>query len=591
MKKRWKIAPSDKGTQEALARELNVLPLTAGILINRGLVEADKAFLFLRPSLDGLHDPFLLKDMDKACGRIVSAMAQGEKIAVYGDYDVDGVTAASCLFLFFRELGVEITPYIPRRLSEGYGLNADAIKKLHAEGVKLIITVDCGSSNNDEIILANSLGVDVIITDHHEMSEKPPAFAVINPKAKGCPFPFKGLAGVGVAFNLMMAMRVLLRKQGWFEMERGLPSSRRKNGEPNLKKYLDLVAIGTIADVVPLVDENRIFASCGLRELEATERPGLIALKEAARVRPGRIDATTVAFQLAPRLNAAGRVASASLAFTLLTTEDAQEATRLADALNSENASRQRIEEGILQDALTMIGAGVGDRGIVLASEGWHAGVIGIVASRLVDRYCRPVVMIALDNGVGKGSARGVKSFDLLAGLESCAELLVRFGGHKAAAGLTVRQENVEAFREKFLYHLKQSLPDEALEREIDLDALTTLDALDLRQAEEFLTLAPFGSCNPEPVLGVLDASILATEVVGTKHLRFKLKQNGRAGNSIGSMGSIGGIGFGLAEMHPMKGPGYSLAFSPYVDEWQGTRRLKLRIKDVQRFNEEGNPH
>ncbi|MBI5970323.1 MAG: single-stranded-DNA-specific exonuclease RecJ [Deltaproteobacteria bacterium] len=572
MKKRWKIAPSDKGIQEALCRELNVLPLTAGVLINRGLVEADKAFSFLRPELSGLHDPFLLGDMDKACGRIVSAFEREEKIAVYGDYDVDGVTAASCLYLFFHELGVEVAPYIPRRLSEGYGLNSEAIKKLHAEGVKLIITVDCGSSNNIEIAFANSLGVDVIITDHHEMGNLPPAFAVINPKRKDCAFPFKGLAGVGVAFNLMMALRVILRRQGWFETE------RCKNHEPNLKKYLDLVAIGTIADMVPLVDENRIFASCGLGELETTCRPGLIALKEAARVLPGRIDATTVAYRLAPRLNAAGRVGSASLAFALLTTQDAGEARSLADALNAENASRQRIEEGILHDALSMLGDGVIGKGIVLASEGWNAGVIGIVASRLVDRYCMPVVMIAIDkdNGVGRGSARGVKAFDLLSGLESCATQLVRFGGHKAAAGLTVRQENIGAFREEFMAHLNQVLPDSAIGHEIELDALTTLDSLDLRQAEEFGQLAPFGSCNPEPVLGAMDASILATEVVGAKHLRFRFKHNGN---------NIGGIGFGLADMHPMKGTGYSLAFSPYVDEWQGTRSLKLRIKDVRRFD------
>ncbi len=563
--------------QEALARELNVLPLTAGILINRGLVEADKAFSFLRPSWGGLHDPFLLKDMDRACGRIVSAMSKSERIAIYGDYDVDGVTASSCLYLFFKELGVEAASYIPHR-REGYGLNAEAIKKLAADGATLVITVDCGSSNSDEVALAKSLGMDVIITDHHEMFVPPPAFAVINPKAKDCAFPFKGLAGVGVAFNLMMALRAELRRQGWFAGE------RCKRGEPNLKKYLDLVAIGTIADVVPLVDENRIFASCGLKELEATERPGLIALKEAARVRSGRIDAGTVAFQLAPRLNAAGRVSCASLAFKLLTTFDAAEATRLADALNAENAGRQRIEEGMLQDALEMIGAGAAGKGIVLASEGWHAGVIGIVASRLVDRYNRPVVMIALDkeSGVGKGSARGVKSFDLIEGLDACAARLVRFGGHKAAAGLTVMRENIAAFRVEFLRHLGEALPDDDLGREIELDALTTLDALDLRQAEEFQTLAPFGSCNPEPVLGVMDASILATEVVGARHLRFKLARRGRADNSIGG---IGGIGFGLADMHPMKGDGYSLALSPYVDEWQGTKKLKLRIKDVQRFN------
>lgn len=565
MKKRWKVNPANKELQVALARELDVLPLTAGLLINRGLVEADRASLFLRPDLAALHDPFLFEDMGRAVERIIAAMRGKEKIVVYGDYDVDGVTSCSLVYLFMKECGIEIESYIPERQSEGYGLNIEAIKKLAAAGVKLLITVDCGSSNSEEIAFANTLGINVIVTDHHEMSgTPPPAFALINPKSIGCAFPFSGLAGVGVAFNLVMALRTRLRSTGWFS-----------SGEPNLKKLLDIVAIGTVADMVPLVDENRIFVSFGLRELEATGRPGLKALKDVSRIRPGKCDASAVGYQLAPRINAAGRVSKASLAFRLLTTDDASEAVRLAETLNGENSSRQRLEEGILNEALTAIGTDVANKGIVLAKDNWHMGVIGIVASRLVDRFGRPVVMITVDRatGVGKGSARGIKSFDILKGLKTCEDLLERYGGHKAAAGITVKPGMIESFTERFMKYLNDMITDDDLVREINIDAIVTLDDLNERAIDEITSMAPFGAANSEPLLAVREARIIETEVVGSKHLKFKLNHNGF---------SRSGIGFGLAAMHPMKGDGYALAFSPFFDEWQGSKHMKLRIRDVQ---------
>lgn len=559
-KRRWKVSPANKDLQVELGRELGILPLTAQILVNRGLVDCGTASSFLRPDLGALHDPFLMKDMDRAVERVSRALAARESVAVYGDYDVDGTTSTALMCLFLKEAGADVTTYIPDRQSEGYGLNAEAVRKLAASGVRLIITVDCGSSNREEIELASSLGVDVVVTDHHELSgDAPAASAVVNPKQKGCRFPFKGLAGVGVAFNLIMALRARLRENGWF------PS-----GPPNLKKYLDLVAIGTVADLVPLMDENRVLVHFGLKELENTARPGLKALMETVGLR-GRPGADSIAFQIAPRINAAGRVASASVALRLLVTADAAEAASLAGELDRENAARQRIEAETLEEALAML-EGHSDRGIVLFSERWHPGVIGIVASRLVDRFSKPAVLIALDNGVGKGSARGMRSFDMLEGLRSCSARLERFGGHKAAAGLTVTMENLPAFRDDFLSYANDALTDDDLMPEISLDAVVTLDEVNPRLISEIQSLAPFGQSNREPLLCLPDAQIVGTEVVGNRHLRLRVKHGTCSRNAIG---------FGLARFHPMRGDGYGIAFSPYMDEWQGSRSLRLRVKDI----------
>ncbi len=562
MKKLWKVNPVDRGLIEALARELGILPLTARLLINRGLVSADRASVFLRPELSHLHDPFLLKDMDLAVERIVSALGAGEKIAVYGDYDVDGTTASAVLYQFFRELGVTPVCYMPRRLKEGYGLNMEALKRLGHEGVKVVITVDCGITDIEEVRFARSMGMDVIITDHHEVPERlPDASAVINPKQPGCRFPFKGLAGVGVAFNLVVALRARLRKNGWFRGE-----------VPNLKRYLDLVCIGTVADMVPLVDENRVFVSFGLGELRHTKRVGLRALKDAAGLGSSGLSSESIAYQIAPRINAAGRLGDAKKAFRLLTTEDPAEARALARELDSENSKRQRIEEETLSEALEMLGGEVSEKGIVLSREGWHPGVIGIVASRLVDRFFRPVVLIALDDGVGRGSVRGIEPFDVIEGLRNCSDHLERYGGHKAAAGLTLSEEQMEAFRRSFLDYIDRAVTEEDLVREIKLDAVISLNELDLRALDEIQKLSPHGCANREPLLGVTGADILSTEVVGARHLRFRVRHD----NSMRS-----GIGFGLADLHPIRGSGFDIAFHPYLDEWQGMKSPRLRIKDI----------
>lgn len=572
MKKRWKVSPADENLQGFLAKELNILPLTAQLLINRGLVERDRAFSFLSPALNDLSDASLMKDMDKAVARIADAVSNGEKIALYGDYDVDGTSATALLYLFFKELGVEPLVYIPDRLTEGYGLNTEAVKKLGEAGVNLIITADCGSSNNEEAALARSLGIDMVITDHHEVpSEPPPAHAVINPKQPGCRFPFKDMAGVGVAFYLVMALRARLREGGRF-----------KDNGPNLKNYLDLVCVGTVADVVPLLEENRVFVSHGLKVLEGTERPGLRALKEVAGVRPGVLTAETVAFQLAPRINAAGRLHSALTAFKLFITDDEKEAMGLARTLDQENSSRQRLEGAILEEALAMLdgkvaagaGGARGARGIALSSERWHPGVVGIVASRLAERFTRPTAMIAVDEGagVGRGSVRGIKGMDVLEGLKAAAGFLERYGGHKAAAGLTVKRENIEGFVNAFVAYFTANLTDDDLVPEVELDAFVTLDEIDSMAISEIQRLSPFGRSNRQPLLGARDAHVLKTEVVGRGHLKLTVKQDGCRRRAIG---------FGLGDLHPVKGTGFDIAFYPYMDDWGGTRNIQLKVKDL----------
>ncbi len=567
MKKRWKVTPLDKSLQDKLVRDLNILPLTARILINRGLADSEKASSFLRPGLEDLHDPFLLKDMDKAVGRIQEALQKGEAIAVWGDYDVDGTSSAALVYLFFKSIGHKIYTYIPERQGEGYGLNIKGLKALGEKGVKVVITVDCGTSNHNEISAAAALGIDVLVTDHHEPTEqKLPARAFINPRQEGCAFPFKSLAGVGVAFNLIMALRSRLR-------ESGLITGKG----PNLKRFLDLVAIGTVSDMVPLVGENRIFVRYGLVELTDTERPGLIALKEVSAIPPGPVESYHIGFKLAPRINAAGRIARADMALSLLVTDDAKEAAVMAAALDDANTSRRNMESDIMDEALIMaeslMKVETGPRrAMVLASDNWHQGVIGIVASRLTERFGLPVVMIALDGDIGRGSARGIKAFNILEGIKSNAASLIRFGGHRAAAGFSVSREMVEAFTEGFLAFARETLTEEDLVAEVELDAAVSLRDMSLRAIMEIESLAPFGMANREPLLCLQGATVVGTKVVGGRHLSFRLSEDGARARAIG---------FGMAEMRGLDGTGLSLAFSPYKDTWGGGARPGFRIREV----------
>ncbi len=575
--KRWKIRPAIENPElvEEFCRSLSVQPLTAKLLIQRGHLDTDSASSFLTPNIKELHDPFLLLGMDKAVTRLAAAVTSEvgagvdskERIALYGDYDVDGTTSVWLMTLFFNELGVNPLCHIPDRVTEGYGLNTGAIKELAGKCATIIITADCGSTNHKEVAYAKELGVDVIITDHHELPGGAPggALATINPKQRGCAFPFKGLCGVGVAFNLVIALRARLREAGFFE----------SRNEPNLMQYLDLVAVGTVADMVPLVEENRLLVSLGLKVLARGNRPGLKALMESAGIKPSAVDSRDIGFKIGPRINAAGRVASATIAYRLLITGDIEEAEQLAARLESENASRRELEAVILAEAIEMVESeGKKERAIVLYSEKWHPGVIGIVASRLVERYNRPVVMIAVGNGIGKGSVRSIKSVDVVAALGVCSALLIRFGGHRAAAGLTVDVENIGAFKAAFTEHFNATLTDDDLIGELELDAAVELGDIDLGFAAEVERLAPFGMANREPLLCLKGVSIDRTEVLKSRHLRLFLSQNGEERKAIG---------FNMAEKLPLSGTGYSVAFSTGVNEWRGVKSADIKVKGLKR--------
>ena len=564
-KKRWRVREPELVLQKTLAASLNISTITSQLLINRGISDIQQAERFLSSTLSDIRSPFGMKGMKEGVERVLKALHNKEKIAIYGDYDVDGITSTSILLMFLKSAGVNVSYYIPERIAEGYGLNADAISKLAERGVALLITVDCGISDHPEVKLAKELGMDVIVTDHHEVPDYlPPAYAIINPKQSGCPFPFKNLAGVGVAFNFIIALRATLRDEGfWKEKE-----------VPNLKEYLDLVALGTIADVVPLVDENRIFVKYGLMELTASTKPGIIALKEISGLNDVPINAGMVGYRLAPRINAAGRVGKGVDGVRLLTSESYDEAASIAKLLDDGNKERQGLEEVILREATEMVESGlIFDRkSIVLASESWHPGVIGIVASRIAEKYYRPTVMIALKNGIGKGSARSIHSFMLYEGLKECSHLLNEFGGHDYAAGLSINEENIEKFRDAFERVASNKLSDEDMVPEMDIDATMDLNDVTEGLVKELDNLAPFGEANPEPLLCSTGLGIADCKVVGNNHLKMRVKQGRTVRDAIG---------FGMGNLNLSPGINLDTAFIPQINLWNGGKSIQLKLKDV----------
>ncbi len=566
-RKRWYIKEQDEETQRFLSRELNISPVISQVLINRGIKDVDAADRFLHPNLSHLTPPAMMKDMEKAVGRIVKAILGHEKIMVYGDYDVDGITAVTILVTFLREVGADVSFYTPHRLTEGYGLNLEALNRIRSTGTRLMLTVDCGITDGEAIGFAQSNGMDVIVTDHHEVpDELPPAYAILNPKQKGCGFPFKSLAGVGVAFYLVIALRAKLRDMGFW----------RHNKVPNLKEYLDIVALGTIADIVPLISENRILVKFGLEQLTVSSRPGIIALKEVSGLRDTVITSGMVGFRLAPRINAAGRLSRADDGVRLLTTRDLTEAKEIAMVLDSENTKRQRIEERIVKKAKDIVESDeriLCGRSITLASHDWHTGVIGIAASRLVEEYYRPTVIISLQRGRGKGSARSIEGFHLYHGLMGCAHLLEGFGGHKYAAGLTIDEKNIPAFQNIFEEIVKNELSEEDLIPKIHIDRSITLGDLTWEFLNELKALSPFGASNPEPTFCSSMLSVLGSRVVGNDHLKLKVKEDDILCDAIG---------FNMGKNPPSPGRQIKAAFVPQINDWRGTRTIQLRLKDIE---------
>jgi single-stranded-DNA-specific exonuclease len=577
--KKWEIRPQYHDIQKLLSPELGISPLLSQLLAIRNITTPEEAEMFLSPKLSNLHSPFLMKDMEKAVDRICHAIKEGEQIILYGDYDVDGVTGTSLLFLFLKELGAQVSFFIPGRIEEGYGLHEKVLKKISQQGNQLLITIDCGISDNEQVRFAGQNGLDVIITDHHEVPEQlPPAYAVLNPKRTDCNFPFKGLAGVGVVFKLLMALRKSLRDQGFF------------NGEtpPNLKHYLDLVALGTIADMVPLVDENRILVKYGLNELTHGNRVGIKALKEVCGISAVTITSYLVAFRLAPRINAPGRLSQAVKSVELLTTEDYGMAQELALSLEQENSQRQQLEARIVKEACKLIEATPQweeRKSIVLAGSDWHPGVIGICASRILDKYYKPSILISCDEdkGIGRGSARSTESFDLYKGLKASAHLLQNYGGHRAAAGLTLGLDQLDDFQNHFEKVVSESISQDDFVASILIDAEVSLRQISEKLVHEISLLEPFGLCNPEPLLSSLAFDSYSSRVVGNGHLKLTIKEKNL---------SYDAIGFNLAERFSpvLNGaPNVShqgktkvkIAFVPQINDWQGTRSVQLKIRDI----------
>lgn len=561
MKKHWIVEKENSKLKEKLSKALGISPISAQVLLSRGIEDEAEAESFLKSNLFDLPSPYLLKGMDRAIERIKRAIEKGEKMAIYGDYDVDGVTSTALFYTFLKNLGAPITYYNPDRLKEGYGVNIDAIKKLKGQGASLIVSGDCGITACKEVEEAKKLGIDFIVTDHHKPPETlPEAVAVLNPHQAGCPYPGKEIAGVGVIFNLAIALRRALRNSGFFKRE-----------EPNLGDYLDLVALGTIADCASLTNVNRIFVKEGVKRMSNPRRPGIVALKEVSGIE-GEVNSYDVGFKLGPRINAGGRLQSAGVAVELLISEDLEKARGLAKILNHENSKRQQIEEEIFSDAISQVEGNqrfLEANSLVLSSPKWHPGVIGIVASRIVERYRRPAVLIAVgEGGIGKGSGRSFEGIDLYASLSECRESFEQFGGHELAAGISIKEERIDEFRDRFEKAVSERDGD-FIKLKIDC-ALDFTDVTDSVVSELGL-LAPFGIGNPEPVFLSKSVDVISRRLFKDKHLSLKLRQKGRVFDAIW---------FNLKE--PITVPNQvDVVFIPEISKWNGKREIRLKIKDI----------
>ncbi len=571
MTKRWVIAKPEPALAEALAGELHLAVALAQVLINRGYGDADKASQFLNPQLRQLGNPFDLPEMAAAVDRILLAIENKERVTIYGDYDVDGVTSSALLQLVLRAAGATVTNFLPHRMDEGYGLTQDGIARcLKEHQPQLLLAVDCGTSSVPEIADLKKRKVDTIVLDHHEPAEKlPDCVALVNPKIVaanrirgGGESPRNSfaattpLASVGVSFKLAHAL---------------LKRDRRLSEQIDLREHLDLVAVGTVADVVPLIGENRILVKAGLERLPHTQKIGLRALMDVAGV-PDEVSPYHIGFRIAPRLNAAGRLADAMAALELLLTDDPSRAKELATLLDNHNAERQRIEERMVDEAMAMARAQVQDRVLVLAREGWHVGVIGIVASRVQQEFYKPTVVIGIEDKLGKGSCRSVTGFSIVDALRHCGSLLERFGGHEMAAGLSVKAGNIDPLRQKLNEFAAKTLKDDDRRQRVKIDAVVALDDLDADFFEQLARLEPCGPENPTPVFAVEGVqSRGAPRVVGKNHLRFNVTDGDTTAQAIW---------WGRGDFELPKGK-FDVAFTPELNEFRGVESVQLKVRDV----------
>ena len=560
---RWTVAPAPPAELvKQLSDELTISSSLVSVLINRGIDTFDKAKKYFRPSLDQLHDPFLMDGMHIAVDRLLRARNDKEKILVYGDYDVDGTNGAGLLYLYFKEIGCDVTYYIPDRLTEGYGISQSGVEFAKKEGVTLLISIDCGITALGQVEYANQLGINVLICDHHEPTDElPNAIAILDALKPNCRYPFKSLCGTGVGFKFIQAI------------------ARTLGHEEHIEKYVDFVALATTADIVPLVDENRIFVRLGLDRINSNTRPGIRALLESAGLKIGAIATGQIVFAMAPRINAVGRLGDAKRAVELLVSDNYTDSISFARVLEQENLKRRKIDEGVFIEAQALAEEYFkenGDGAIVMHQEQWHPGVVGIVASRMVEKYYRPAVMLTTLEGVAKGSARSIAGVNIHQALKMVEDKLLQFGGHKYAAGLSVDLDRVDEFRNAFNAVIKNMLTEDLLTPVIHIDTEIDLAELTPKYFRILKQFAPFGPQNMRPTFLVKGVQMIGmSRIVGKDHLRFTIKKMGVTFDCIGF-----GLGY-LQSKVKEKADNFDVVFSIDENDFSGVNLTQLKIKDL----------
>ncbi len=565
-KKKWILLSRNHRKEDILAvsRQYGLPPVIATILLNRGVQEVET---FIHPSAELLPDPFLMKGMEPAVKRILQALDRGEHITVYGDYDVDGITSTAILVSFLKEHKAEVNYYIPDRLEEGYGMNRAAIDKIAALGTSLLITVDCGITAVDEVLYARECGMDVIVTDHHECKEElPKAYCILNPKQPDCPYPFKKLAGVGVVFKLLQALTIQMK----FHMKE------------LIEEYIDIVAIGTVADVMPLVGENRAIVKKGLELLKYTMNRGVRTLMETAKIDTSGLTTGSIGFMIAPRINAAGRMGDPKCAVELLLSKDDRTARRYAEQLDEENRDRQATEISILEDALNIIAYNremEDDYVLVLDYEGWHHGIIGIVASKISEKFNKPCILISTGDGLGKGSGRSIKGFNLFQALEECAGELVKFGGHELAAGLSVETERIGEFRKHINQYAKSVMNEADFVPRIYVDAELPIEYINMNTVERLMILEPYGMGNASPVFFARKLTVTYIRPLSDgKHMKLTLSKDD---NYVEAVGFNMGAYLEKIKLQDM----VDIVFNLDINVFRGERQVQVLLKDL-RFSD-----
>ena len=561
LQRNWLLKQFDKTRVIEISKEFKISPLTSIILYNRGIQNSENISEFLNCELKNLHDPYLLKDMDKAIKRIKQAKESGERITIYGDYDVDGITSIAILYKHLVEMGFEVDYYVPDRIQEGYGVNREALDSIAKRGTKVVITVDTGITAVEETEYAKEIGMDIIITDHHECKEViPAAYAAIDPKRKDCKYPFKNLAGVGVAFKLIQAL------------------DEKSSVEELMEKYADLICLGTVADISPLIDENRILVTEGLKRFSNTKNIGLKALLDVSITNNKPITTSTIGYIIAPRINASGRLGCASRSVEMFLTDDRQKAYELAEGLCEENTIRQQTEQKMFAEALEYIENNptiADDQILIIGHENWHHGIVGIVSSKITEKFYKPSILFAIDGEEAKGSGRSISGFNLFEALENCGDLLEKFGGHELAAGLSVKTENIEAFREAINKNAALKIDEKALIPTISVDAVIKPTYITLETVDEINRLQPFGVENPLPVFAVKNIKIHKISTMSeNKHLRMTLLKEGKF---------LDAVGFGMGEYFNFlkEGDFINVAFGLDINDYKGYKNVQLILKDI----------